>query len=158
MDNKKILTIIIFFVLLVIIGFVAYFMSFKPQLLSEQPNGKIFREYFKKISLAKLPYVEKPNISDLTPTDTFDASTDLLCLTSEMKKNLPNQRLSYAIYDKDAREYKIEKEPFRGDLLIDRNNFNCEILTYYRAGNYEYKLYVDDKLVAVLPFMVVNRK
>jgi len=164
--NNKILSVIIFIlVLAAIVGAAYYFsinwlgkgdFSYKPGPLSEQSDKEKFNEYFNKISSAKLPFVEKPNISDLTPTNSF-TTADLFCVTANMKKTVLSDKLSYAIYDKDANEYKKPKDSFRVDLLIG-DNLNCEVLESFRVGEYEYKLYIEDVLVAVLPFRVMPLK
>lgn len=160
MKNKILYTIIFVLILIIIVGAVFLLIkkleigdfSYKPGALSEQPNGEKFNEYFNKISSAKLPFVEKPDISDLTPTNTF-STADLLCITANMKKTVVSEKLKYAIYDKDYQNYKKPKDKFPVDLLMG-DNLNCEALEGYRVGEYEYKLYIDDALVTVLPFRV----
>lgn len=160
MNNKILYTIIFVLILIIIVGAafllikkleIGYF-SYNPGPLSEQPNGEKFNEYFNKISLGKLPFVAEPDISKLVKTNTFD-TTSLLCVSADMKKTVVSDKLSYAIYDKDYQKYRTPKDRSPADLLMG-DNLNCKPLEGYRVGEYEYKLYIDDALVAVLPFRV----
>ncbi|MDD5732063.1 MAG: hypothetical protein PHU42_04190 [Patescibacteria group bacterium] len=120
--------------------------------LSEQPNQEKFKEYFTSIYLAKLPIGSEFDPRSIIKTNAFIAG-EQFCTSINMKKQVPANTLSSAIYDVIA---KSEAEPRGGTFpqaMGPGNSTGCQSLIE-TTGKFELKLYLDDTLVAVLPFEV----
>lgn len=115
--------------------------------LSEQPNEATFREYFSEIGLGKLPPGKtlpeglEQNVSIFAPGDQF-------CQYGTVIKEVSP---SLAYFGTQAK--KVVKEGTFPRALLPGGFAGCELLDL-PAGKYEVKVYVDDVLVAVLPFEV----
>ena len=123
----------------------------EEELLSEQPNKAKFDEYFTSAFLAKLPADAEFNPFGIVKTKIF-TSIDQFCTSFEMKKTIPANSFSSAVYDKDNEEYAQPKSVFPMELKKG-GSVGCEPLSY-TAGKYEFKIYIDNVLTAVLPFEV----
>jgi len=173
--NKTVLYVIIALLILVIIGLgVVGFMIFKSnnksttttttaptatsstkiaEILSEQPNKSKFNEYFTEAYLGKLPLGRQVGPPDNIPTKTkIFTSADLFCTAITMKKTIPAGSFASAIYDVASKSYIQAKTVFPQELK-QGGTIGCETLAE-SAGKYEDKIYIDDVLVAVLPFEV----
>lgn len=120
--------------------------------LSEQPDLAKFNEYLKKAELGKLPpgvQVGPPNFPILTKVFTAE---DQFCSNLEIIKTIPASQIATAVYDVKAKIDIKPKSVFPMELKAGGTS-GCEPLVY-PAGKYEYKIYLEDILVAVLPFEV----
>jgi len=120
--------------------------------LSEQPNRVKFNEFFSSIYLAKLPAGAKFEPSKIIKTSNFVIG-DQFCMSINMKKQVLANTFSSAVYDVDAKQ---EIQPRGGafpQAMGPGNSTGCQSLDQ-SAGKYEYKFYLNDDLVAVLPFEV----
>lgn len=171
MANNKILYIIIAVLVLVIIGGGTFFLlgskpsgdknenagrvSETPSVnsnLSEQPNEAKFNEFFTSIFLAKLPAGAKFEPSKIVRTRAFSVG-EQFCMSINMKKQIPADTFSSAVYDVNAKQ---EIQPRGGafpQAMGPGNSTGCQSLDQ-SVGKYEYKFYLNDDLVAVLPFEV----
>lgn len=129
-----------------------------PSKLSEQPNKAKFDEYFTKAYLAKLPAGSEFDPWKIIETKTFTAG-EKFCTSLTMKKQIPANTLSTAVYDVNA---KLNIEPRGGTFPQALGpapgesagpTIGCESLTQ-SVGEYEYKIYLNDIVVIVLPFEV----
>ena len=132
--------------------------------LSEQPNKAKYDEYFSDFYLGKLPRGTQfgPGLGgkwfnpDNMPVKTavFIASEDEFCLVGTVIKGIPSGSFYIAVYDTVAKKDSIPKTTF---LPVDLNagDFgNADDPIIFSTGKYEYKLYIDDVLVVVIPFEV----
>lgn len=184
MKNNKILYIVIIILVFALIGGgLFFFLSNKPgensvpvtesptsvpsttateneneMNLSEQPNQEKFNEYFIEAYLAKLPAGSEFNPWEIIKTKIFTAG-EQFCTSLTMKKQIPANTLSTAIYDVSA---KRDVQPRGGKFPQALGpvpggsagpSIGCEPLMQ-SVGKYEYKVYMDDILVIVLPFEV----
>ena len=131
--------------------------------LSEQPDKAKYDEYFTDFYLGKLPRGKQfgPYLGgkqfdpDNMPIKTavFIASEDEFCLVGILKKDIPFGSFYISIYDAGAKKDAITKTPFpkglnAGDFGTADDPIN------FPTGKYEYKIYIDDALVIVVPFEV----
>ncbi|MCL4405311.1 MAG: hypothetical protein M1361_02145 [Patescibacteria group bacterium] len=178
--NNKYLYIIIAVLLLVIVGGAAYFIGWRQvntgtvggeqtptaTPVDHSPSGQIdqvlFNEYFSSVSLVNLPEGTKPGPGmSLKQSSAFNLSAgDQFCVSMDVVKTITTNIMSIAVYDNDTGSYAINKQRAGGPPTLSvGNNFGCESLYVSQdkllaAGNYEYELYLDNTLVAVLPFTV----
>lgn len=132
--------------------------------LSEQPNKAKYDEYFSDFYLGKLPRGTQfgPGLGgkwfnpDNMPVKTavFIASEDEFCLVGTVIKGIPSGSFYIVVYDTVAKKDSIPKTTF---LPVDLNagDFgNADDPIIFPTGEYEFKLYIDDALVVVIPFEV----
>lgn len=120
--------------------------------LSEQPDQATYNEYFTAAYLAKLPAGAEFNPGKIVKTKIFTAG-EQFCTSMDMKKQIPANTLSTAIYDVSE---KKDAQPRMGTFpqaLGPGNSVGCEPMTE-TVGKYEYKIYINDVLAIVLPFEV----
>lgn len=121
--------------------------------LSEQPNIAKFNGYLFSASLGKLPIGVRVGPSNFpVKTSIFSKATDTFCTNLEIKKLIPSGSWASAVYDTNSRQYIQPKSVFPIELKAGGSS-GCSDLTM-PPGNYENKLYIDDVLIAVLPFEV----
>jgi len=123
--------------------------------LSEEPNTAKFKEYFSDLYLAKPPPgVEIPASFEAIKTTTFSPS-DRLCILGSANKIIATGAMATAIYDVTNKKYVKEKSPLNITGPVPTGSFTeeCKPITF-PAGKYERKIYINDVLVAVLPFLV----
>ncbi|MCL5073895.1 MAG: hypothetical protein M1308_23840 [Actinobacteria bacterium] len=120
--------------------------------LSEQPDKAKFNEYFTEFYLGKLPKGTDANPSNVPIKTTVFTSEDQFCSVWTQKKDIPAGSLSGAIYDIVAQKDFEPKTAF--NMAISAGGHMGSQPLSYPPGKYEYKLYIDDVLVAVLPFEV----
>ena len=126
--------------------------------LSEQPDKSKFNEYFTDIHLARLSAGVEFDPQKIIKTNIFTAG-EQFCTSLDMKKQIPANTLSSAVYDVNAKQ---DAQP-RGAAFPQAlgpgpgqnmgNTVSCEPLAQ-TVGKYEDKIYINDVLVAVLPFEV----
>jgi len=118
--------------------------------LSEQPDEATFREYFSDIGLGRLAAGGKfPE--DLQRNVAVFTSSDEVCIYGTLTQEV---LVSVAIYDTVAEEFAQPKQAFPSTLK--KGGFaSCSSIP--PAGEYEYRVYVGDVLVAVLPFEVIEQ-
>lgn len=121
--------------------------------LSERPNKAKYDEYFSDIYLGKM------NIGKVIGTDGFPLKTsvftkgvDLFCLMMTIKKIIPAGHVGDAIYDATAKKVIQPRSFFPMELAMGGSG-GCSKLDQ-PAGKCEKQIYIDDVLVAVLPFEV----
>jgi hypothetical protein len=126
--------------------------------LSEQPDKGKFNEYFTNINLAKLPAGAEFDPQKIVKTKIF-AAVEQFCINMDMIKQIPANTLSSAVYDVNAKQ---DAQPRSGTFPQTLgpgpgqnmgNTVSCAPLEQ-AVGKYEYKIYINDSLVAVLPFEV----
>jgi hypothetical protein len=158
MNNKLIYIIIL---LLIIIAGGAYFIfngavsqtSSLYYKLSEQPNETKYDEYLSEFYLGKMAIGKKIGADGFpTKTNIFTLGIDQLCTTMTLKKTIPSGRVAIAIYDVILKQYNAPKTIFPMELQAGGSG-GCSNLAQ-STGKYEYKLYIDNTLAAVLPFEV----
>jgi len=119
--------------------------------LSEEPEETKFNEYLTKAWLGKIPAGQQFDPFKVEATKSFITS-DQLCTLLDIKKDINAGQLSTAIYDRVNKDYIQPKSAFPQSLKTG-NTTGCTGITF-PAGKYEEKIYIDDILVAVLPFEV----
>jgi len=80
-------------------------------------------------------------------------SADQFCTSLEIKKTIPSGSFSVAIYDTVKKDYLQPKTVFPVELKKG-GSVGCNGVIDQPAGKYEYKIYIDDVLTAVLPYEV----
>ncbi len=137
--------------------------SLPSQQLSEQPDQATFNAYFSDVFLAKLPGgvtfgSDAENRANAVKTSVFNFTAgDSFCTSFDVIKSIPEHSWANAIYDTNAKSYPIPVYPQQA--LATGNTIGCESLLIGQnesipVGNYEYKAYVNNILVIVLPFEV----
>lgn len=113
----------------------------------------MFTEYFSDFYLGKMP-IGKIIGTDGFPTRTnsFAKGVDLFCTMMSIKKTIAAGRVSNAIYDVAAKTYVQPKSVFPKELTAGGSG-GCSSLDQPK-GTYQDQIYLDDVLVAVLPFEV----
>jgi len=119
--------------------------------LPEEPNKDKFNEYFSEARLAKIPAGEELDPLKTVNTGLFSPK-DQFCTFLNVKKTIPANRLSWTFYDVNSKKDITEKNIAPVEITAE-NNFGCTNLTY-PAGKYEQRIYVDNTLVAILPFEI----
>jgi hypothetical protein len=120
--------------------------------LSEQPDKAKYDEYFTEFYLGKLPLGTGANPSNLPIKTAVFTSEDQFCTVWTQKKDIPAGSISGAVYDTVAKKDFEPKTAFPMALNAG-GHMGSQPLTY-PPGKYEYKIYIDDVLVIVLPFEV----
>ncbi|MDD5148429.1 MAG: hypothetical protein PHH08_03105 [Candidatus ainarchaeum sp.] len=121
--------------------------------LSEQPDTAKFNEYFTRVYLGKLPLGVQVGPPDNFPVKTsVFTSQDQFCTDFTIIKTIPAGSIGSATYSTDKNDYTRPKSNFPIELKQGGSS-GCEPLDY-APGKYEYKIYIDDVLVSVLPFEV----
>ncbi len=120
--------------------------------LSEQPDKAKYDEYFTEFYLGKLPAGTDANPSNMPVKTTVFTSEDQFCTVWTQKKEIPAGSFSGAIYDTVAKKDFEPKTAFPM-ALNSGGHMGSQPLTY-PPGKYEYKIYIDDVLVIVIPFEV----
>ncbi len=87
-----------------------------------------------------------------TKTTIFTQGVDLFCTMMSIKKDIPAGRVGNAIYDLNAKTYVQPKTTFPG-VLTAGGSGGCSSLDQ-PTGSYEDRIYIDNVLVAILPFEV----
>ena len=119
--------------------------------LFERSNTEKFNEYLKEAYLAKLPAGSKFDPFSIIKTTTF-AAGEKFCQSLSMKKDIPANSFGSEVYNIDTGEVVQPKSTFP-QALKQGGSVGCEDLGY-SIGKYEMRLYIDDILVAILPFEV----
>jgi hypothetical protein len=121
--------------------------------LSEQPNKAKYAEFFGDIYLGKMAIGKKIGTDGFpTRTNIFTLGVDQFCTMMTLKKMLPAGTFAGAIYDTATKTYTEPKSSFPMELKAGGSG-GCGSLVQ-SLGKYEDKLYVDDVLIAVMPFEV----
>jgi hypothetical protein len=127
--------------------------------LSEQPNQAVFNEYFSDVYLMKAPAGATLSPTLVTRANVFNFSAgDKFCVSFDALKAIPASSYAEAIYNTNFKTYAIQRQ--NGHVALQAGgNMGCEDLligpsSYIQAGNYEYKLYINNILATVLPFQV----
>jgi|GEM_PF-1565729 len=124
---------------------------------SEVVNQALFNEFISDISLGSMPEGQTTidPANGLVPTETSEFSTTgQFCVMTTTKKEVSSSRLGAAIYNVITETYPMPKAvdphglPQGGSISCISNDFT--------SGEYEFKLYIDDIPVAVLPFTVTS--
>ncbi len=120
--------------------------------LSEEPDQATFSQYFKNLSLGKVPS-EWVNSKDwpfhIEDTDMFSRG-DTMATQGEVIKDV---QLTSKYYDVGAKKV-IEGVGSSTPPMLKMGGFAGTSPVDLPVGNYELKLYVGDTLVSVLPFEV----
>lgn len=120
---------------------------------SEKPNTAKFNEYFSDFYLGKMDIGKMIGTDGFpTKTSTFTTGVDLFCTMMSIKKDIPAGLVGNAIYDVNAKTYVQPRATFPG-VLAAGGSGGCGSLDQSK-GTYEDRIYIDDVLVAVLPFEV----
>ena len=124
--------------------------------LSEQPNIEEFNKYFSEISLGKLAIGKQVGPPDNMPvkTDIFSKTTDLFCVNMTMIKDIPSNVGAGGIYDVAAKKFSASDQKAKFPRALKQGGSSgCEKIDL-SVGKYEYKTYINDILVSVIPFEV----
>ena len=118
----------------------------------EQPDEELFDKYFSQISLCGARGFFGGNMED--NVSTFLPHQEG-CLSSSFK-NKKDFIFKGAVLDLNTGEF-IEKCAFTSSSY-GSDGFTMEILewTFLHPGSYEYRIYVENTLVAVLPFEIIS--
>lgn len=118
--------------------------------LSEKPDEEAFKEYFSELGLGKLPENGKLPM-DLKKNDNIFVSNgkDQLVIYGNLLKDT---KLSNAIYDVNAKTNIREKMEF--PMVMKKGGFAGSEPVTIPAGKYEFKIWIDERLVGVFPFEV----
>ncbi len=121
--------------------------------LSEQPNKAKYDEYLSDIYLGKMAIGKKIGTDGFpAKTNVFTSGVDQFCTMMNLKKTILSGGIATAVYDVVAKQDSQLKTVFPVELKAGGSG-GCGSLDQ-SAGKYEYKLYIDDVLVSVLPFEV----
>lgn len=164
--KNKILLIIIIILLVVIIILLLPILKHKNETVnapaidssetpaenpSEQLNLAKFNEYFfAPITLGKSPIGVRQAPQETT---VFDFSKDQFCISMNVKKDIPAGSFSSAIYNPASKKYVQPQMVFPMELKLGGFG-GCGNGPQVSAGNYENRIYIDNVLVAILPFEV----
>jgi len=121
------------------------------EILFEKPNTEKFNEYFQEVYLAKLPAGSEFDPFNIIKTTSFTAG-EQFCSSLTMKKDIPAGSFGMEVYDIGTKQDVQAKGTFP-QALKQGGSVGCENLQY-PIGKYEFRLYIDDILVAILPFEV----
>ena len=124
--------------------------------LSEQPNTDEFNKYFSEIYLGKLAIGKQVGPPDNIPakTDVFSKTTDEFCVSVTVFKDIPASIGASGVYDVVAKTFTTAEPKAKFSRnLTQGNSIGCGGITL-PVGKYEYKTYVNNILVSVLPFEV----
>lgn len=120
---------------------------------SEKSDTAKFDEYFKSIYLGKLKIGEQPGAGVVPQVSlVFTKGKDQYCTVLELKKALAAGAYSSAIYNLDSKTYIKPKTSFPGKFELG-TNVGCGSLPA-GAGRYEYKAYLGNTLITVVPFEI----
>jgi len=169
--SKKLLCIVIALLVIIIAGGAFFFLNNKapgdgnqamPSAsvsetpanlnLSEQPNQAKFDEFFTAVWLAKLPVGAKFDPAKIKKTTAFSVG-EQFCTSFNMKKQIPADTLTSAVYDTVAKKDVQPRGVAFPQALGPGNSIGCESLAQ-GVGQYEFKMYLGDVLVSVIPFEV----
>ena len=121
--------------------------------LSEQPNKAKYDEYFTEFYLFKLPIGTEMGASNPpVKTAVFITSEDLFGSVMSVIKDIPAGSIAGAVYDTAAKKDFEQKTAF--PMALKASNYAGTQPLKYPPGKYEYKVYIDDVLVVVIPFEV----
>jgi len=129
---------------------------------SEQSSLAAFSEYLSNAKLVNVPKNQQfgPGMT-LNETNVFNfAAGDQFCLSLDIIKQMPTNIYNVAVYNINSKSYSITKHVAGGPPTLQiGNNLGCEQLLVgpgklLSAGSYEYKIYLNNILAAVLPFEV----
>jgi len=120
--------------------------------LSEQPNIGKFNEYFKTLYLGKIPAGQELGAGVVPQITLVFKEGDQFCTVLEAKKTIPAGAYASALYDIDSKTYVKEKMVFPEEFPIGASAGCGELPA--PAGKYEYKAYLNDVPVMVLPFEI----
>jgi hypothetical protein len=162
MQNKKLYIVI---ALILVVGVVIFWMfrskgpfivpgeeEIETETLSEQPDQLAFNEYFTRLYLGKIPAGVAFDPAKIVKTNIFVAG-EQFCTIMDMKKQVPAGKLSSAVYNREAADYASSRGAGFPQTLGPGNSTGCEDLGF-APGKYEFKIYLDDTLISVLPFDV----
>ena len=127
--------------------------------LSEQPDKAKYDEYFTEFYLGKAPRGQQipqihPGSPGLIKTAVFIASEDEFCVVGTVKKAIPSGSFYIAVYDTVAKkDFVFKTVKFPEGLNVGSFGWVDDPINF-PTGKYEYKVYIDDVLVAVVPFEV----
>ena len=121
--------------------------------LSEQPNQAKYDEYLSSIYLGKMDIGKKIGTDGFpVQTNIFIKGVDQFCTMMDLKKDVASGQVSTAVYNTVSNTYQTPKTVFPMGLKAGGNG-GCDSLMQ-SVGKYEYKLYIGNILIAVLPFEV----
>lgn len=167
--NKKTLYIIIAVLVLVIIVGAVYLLSNRsggdtrlgqPEVsgepaatvpLSEEPLVTKYDEYFSELYLGKLPKDAEFDPTKVSRSTVFGEG-EQFCTVMTLTQQVPSGSFASAVYDVNAKQNVQPKSSFP-QKLGPGGVTGCSSLEWSK-GAYEQKVYIDDILVAVMPFEV----
>jgi hypothetical protein len=117
--------------------------------ISEQSNEETFNEYFTDIGLGILPPGGELPMDLHQNVEVFSRGGGQLCLYGTLTKD---SSVATAIYDSAKKKYVAEKTAY--PKTLEKGGFAGCSPVDMAAGKYEYKVYIGDTLVALLPFEV----
>ena len=121
---------------------------------SEKPDQAMFKEYFSVLRLGKVTEWPKEGPPIFQETNIFKLG-DQICLDATVLKDVKPEAEIYNPYE----EVVVVPRMAGGPGFKKGGNIGCSSMpSELSAGKkYEYKVYVGDTLVAVLPFEVIEK-
>ena len=121
---------------------------------SEKPNQAIFKEYFSVLRLGTVKEWPKEGPPPFQETNIFKLG-EQICLDATVLKDVSPQAEIYNPYE----EVVVVPRMAGGPGFRKGGNIGCSSMpSELSAGKkYEYKIYVGNTLVAVLPFEVIEK-
>lgn len=120
---------------------------------STESEDGLNRKYIQDGFLAKLGVNETFDPGKIVKTAEFKIGTDQFCSSLTVKKDIEAGQLSTTIYDIVAKTDIQPKSTFPQKITAG-NVIGCEPLDL-SVGQYEYRIYTEDKLAISLPFAVI---
>ena len=114
----------------------------------KSPDTDKFNEYFSDIGLGKLA-ADADLLQDMEPDVTTFLPDEKICLHGTLKKSAI---IGIAIYNPETSSYESERQDI--PQTLEKGDFSSCGPIAFGSGSYEYKVYIGDTLVAVLPFEV----
>ncbi|MFA4954431.1 MAG: hypothetical protein WC641_03915 [Patescibacteria group bacterium] len=121
---------------------------------SEKADAKKLSEYFKSFALGKLAVGKKvlPPKSVPVKANVF-TSKDQFCVMTEIKKDIPVGVLATATYSIETQQ-NVQEKSANPELIKAGGMTGCSNLEGLPPGRYEFKVYVNDVLAGLYPFVV----
>ncbi|MFC1789550.1 hypothetical protein ACFLYY_01080 [Patescibacteria group bacterium] len=169
MQNKKFIIVVILVIIVLIFG--GYYFLNKSNntetpflentqqeeeiittTLSEEIDQSKQAEYLEEEAyLAKLPIGAEMNSLNAVETGVFGLNGQI-CIGFTLKKDVAPEMLATTLYDVSGKVEARVKSVYPSGLESGKR-FGCEELRL-SVGNYEYKVYIEDSLVKIIPFEV----
>ncbi len=123
-------------------------MSLKPIKIIEEPNRNLFNKYFVSIGLGKIASEGEPPLDIEQGINEFSIN-DRFCIYGTTREEV---NITGITFDLSVKKFKGSK--YSHTDLLPIGGFAGYGLVEWPVGKYEFRIYVDENLVATLPFRV----